>query len=197
MRVSSQPADNFKPLDAGCPIVPKCPHQRTMEPLSGTHCSFLVCGVSLQGPRGMRVGVGGTPPVAQSAAAGRSAGIHPKPSVQRQPEDRSAGRVGAPWCMWLRCTRGSHPQCGSSYSIQHVSGTPPLVQCNREGCRHTGAKRGQTRAALWVLTAMRGTLRAWTATPWSAGRSSCISWWALRVLLSVRIWLSCWSKQAS
>lgn len=41
----------------------------------------------------MCLGVGRTPPLAQSAAAGWSAGIHFKSSVQRQPEDSSAGRV--------------------------------------------------------------------------------------------------------
>lgn len=41
----------------------------------------------------MCLSVGRTPPLAQSAAAGRSAGIRFKPSVQRQPEDSSARRV--------------------------------------------------------------------------------------------------------
>lgn len=42
----------------------------------------------------MCLSVGRTPPLAQPAAAGRSAGIHFKSSVQRQPEDSSARRVG-------------------------------------------------------------------------------------------------------
>ncbi len=41
----------------------------------------------------MCVSVGRTSALAQSAAAGWSAGIHFKSSVQRQPEDSSAWRV--------------------------------------------------------------------------------------------------------
>jgi len=47
-----------------------------------------------QGSRCVCVGADRTPPLAQPAAAGRSAGVHPQPSVQRQPEDSAAGRVG-------------------------------------------------------------------------------------------------------
>lgn len=64
-------------------------------------------------------------------------------------------------------------------------------------CKSIGVELGQMRAALWVRTAMHGTLKVLTAMLRSAGRSSCISWWVHPVLLSVRTWLSCWFKQAS
>lgn len=67
------------------------------------HC-FFVFGIYLQGSWWMCLSVGRTPPLAQSAAAGRSAGIHFKSSVQRQPEDSSAWRVGLLHFLIISCS---------------------------------------------------------------------------------------------
>lgn len=143
----------------------------------------------------MCLSAGRTPPLAQSAAAGWSSGIHLKSSVQRQPEDSPAWRVGQ---LPVKHTFESRLCCTLRFSLPLCLGSVrSKILFLRRMRVYTGAQRGPMRAAAWVPTATLGTLRVLTVTPWSAGRSFCISWWVLPALLSARTWLSCWSKQAS
>lgn len=139
--------------------------------------------VSWQGPRRLYLRPGWTASLAQPAAAGRPVGLHFEPGLQGQAEEGSVWRVGP-----------------LKPAVHHLSrDASPLLLPNAccLVCPCAGSSPGWTKAALWVQIAMLETSRVWTSTPWSAGRSSCTSWWARPVPSSVRTWRSCSSRQAS
>ena len=96
--------------------------------------------------------------MAQSAAAGGSAGIYFKSSVQRQPEDRSAGRVGA-FNIVLLSQTDIRLTC-STLRNNSVWGSP-AVSCRGKAWADEGSSLGPDRHARDILSLDRYAMERW------------------------------------